>query len=270
MSNYQIKFYKYQGTGNDFIMIDNREEVFNTQNTNLIQKMCDRRFGIGGDGLILLQQHTTFDFEMLYFNADGSKGSMCGNGGRCIVAFAQFLGIIKQKTQFLAVDGVHEAFIKNGLVDLKMGKVTTVEEGRGFYYMDTGSPHYVQFVDKIANINIVAAGRKIRYSERFKAVGTNVNFVEIKNNGIEVATYERGVEDETLSCGTGVTAAAIAYFIEMKLDKKILLPIFTKGGNLSLRFEKKDNNFVNIWLIGKGEMTFTGEFNLKLINNLQK
>ena len=255
-----LHFYKYQGTGNDFVMIDNRNKTFNAKDEDLIRRMCDRRFGIGGDGLILLQNHDDFDFEMLYFNADGSVGSMCGNGGRCIVAFAHFLKIIDTKTTFLAIDGRHEAKIKDGLVDLKMIEVEEVEEGNGFYYLNTGSPHYVRFIDDLDAFDVFEEGRKVRYSARFKAEGTNVNFVEPLSDGLKVATYERGVENETFSCGTGVVASAITHFLKSNSKENTEMSIFTKGGNLKVKFESEGSAFSKIWLSGPAKMVFEGDF----------
>jgi diaminopimelate epimerase len=256
----KIQFYKYQGTGNDFVMIDNREGVFDPKNHNLIEKMCDRRFGIGGDGLILLQNHDSLDFEMVYFNANGYEGSMCGNGGRCIVAFAKFLGIIEHSTMFMAVDGAHEAKVSGGIVELKMADVNGVEEGEGSYFLDTGSPHFVRFVDNIEGFDVFEAGRKVRYSERFNEVGTNVNFVEELENGIKVATYERGVEDETLSCGTGIVASSITQFLRSKKEGDFETAITAKGGKLKVHFKSSKGGFHDIWLCGPATQTFEGKY----------
>lgn len=257
----EVKFYKYQGTGNDFILIDNRTEGFPTDNYGLIEKLCHRRFGIGADGLILVQNQESSDFEMLYYNADGRPGSMCGNGGRCTVAFAHFLGIIAGTTTFMAVDGVHEAkVIDPNYIELKMADVNKVEIGADYFFMDTGSPHYIQFVDAIQGIDVYEAGREIRYNETYREQGTNVNFVEQNAKGLVVATYERGVEDETLSCGTGVTASALA--LALKEDNLQEVPITTKGGDLKVRFQKIEQEgkvgFENIWLCGPAHQVFVG------------
>lgn len=256
-----MKFFKYQGTGNDFIMIDQRKTQFITRDDkDLIERLCKRRFGIGADGLILLQYKEGYDFEMIYFNSDGRESSMCGNGGRCIVAFAKQLGIIKDKTHFLAIDGEHDAIVRpDDWIELKMSDVKNIENGSDFYYLNTGSPHYVTFVNKVKEVNVFEQGRAIRYNDRFKAEGTNVNFVEANNDGISVATYERGVEDETLSCGTGVTAAAIAYYIKSGNNNITKIPIQVKGGNLEVRFEPDGQGFSNIWLCGPAELVFEGE-----------
>ncbi|MDF1550216.1 MAG: diaminopimelate epimerase, partial [Bacteroidales bacterium] len=193
-----LHFYKYHGTGNDFILIDNRDKRFDNLNRNQIKVLCSRRFGIGADGLMLLKSHPDFDFEMAYYNADGSGGSMCGNGGRCITAFAKKLGIINANTKFLASDGPHDASIdENGLVKLKMIDVPVYEQQDEFSFINTGSPHYVKFVKNVAEVNVYESGKSIRYSEQFQKEGTNVNFVSAEQDGISVRTYERGVEDET-------------------------------------------------------------------------
>lgn len=253
-----IHFYKYQGTGNDFIIIDDRNETFNI-NCAHIEKLCNRKFGIGADGLILLQNHSNFDFKMVYFNADGNESSMCGNGGRCIVAFAKLLKIIDKKAKFVAVDGVHEAEIDNDIVSLKMSDVQQVEKGSDYFYLNTGSPHYVKFVDELESFSIVEEARKIRYNDRFKEKGTNVNYVSAKNADIKVRTYERGVEDETLSCGTGVTACAIAAFLKYGTKKDWQIEV--EGGKLEVKFESNENGFTNIWLIGPTELVFEGDIN---------
>lgn len=258
-----IPFFKYQGTGNDFVMIDNRGTKFlDRTDEGKIQLMCDRRFGIGADGLILLQNKAGYDFEMVYFNADGRESSMCGNGGRCTVAFAKFLGIIENECQFLAVDGGHQAKISaEDWVELKMSDVKKVETGDGFFVLDTGSPHYVVFVEDLDDINITEGGQAIRYSDRFRKEGINVDFAEQVHGSLKVATYERGVEAETLSCGTGVTAAAISFFLKNKNPPFREVPISTKGGELSVRFLPDGNGgFRDIWLCGPARQVFSGEY----------
>ena len=256
----KIPFFKYQGTGNDFVIIDNRKNIFPRRNTELVGRLCNRRFGIGADGLILLQEHNGFDFEMIYYNSDGRVSSMCGNGGRCISAFAKKLGIIKQHCRFLAIDGEHEAEVTaNDWVELKMKDVTFGERGEDYFVLDTGSPHYVVFVEDLDDINIVENGKAIRYSAAYKKEGINVNFVEKTKEGILVATYERGVEDETLSCGTGVTACAIAYYMRQPLDERTNVPVTTKGGNLQVRFKLSETDGVSdVWLCGKAILVFEG------------
>ena len=256
-----IPFQKYQGTGNDFVLIDQRTEHYLTrQDTDQIERICDRRFGVGADGLILLEAHDTYDFEMIYFNADGRESSMCGNGGRCIVAFAKHLGIIQNSTSFIAIDGPHEAKIKGeDWVSLKMINVPEIEQGPDYFILNTGSPHYVVFVEDIDDIDVVENGKAIRYSKRFREEGINVNFVEKKKDGIIVATYERGVEDETLSCGTGVTAAAIAYQLTRSAQKETVTAIEAKGGQLSVKLTPDNKKGVkNIWLQGKATRVFSG------------
>ena len=257
-----IPFDKYQGTGNDFILIDQRKKKYLTRrNTKVIRQMCDRNFGIGADGLILLQNKKGYDFEMVYFNSDGNESSMCGNGGRCITAFAHKLGVFEKKTYFLAIDGPHEAKVKRkNWVELKMSDVEKVAMNKDHFVLDTGSPHYVTFVKKSNKIDVKKEGSAIRYSKPFKKEGINVNFVEKLKDGIKVATYERGVENETLSCGTGVTAAAIAFVSKQKKGSKFKIPIESKGGNLEIKLEKEGKAFNNIWLCGPATFVFKGFF----------
>jgi len=259
----QIPFTKYQGTGNDFVIIDNRHPVFlKKSDTELIRQLCDRRFGIGADGLILLQNREGYDFEMVYFNADGRESSMCGNGGRCITAFAAQQGVIQDQASFLAIDGAHDALIRpDGWVNLKMGDVTSIEASGDSYVLNTGSPHYIVFVEDVDDINVYENGQAIRYSSRFRKEGINVNFVERTKEGILVATYERGVEDETLSCGTGVTAAAIAYSLEAGDPQLNKVAVEAKGGRLEVLFSKTaEGNFEKIWLCGPATKVFEGTF----------
>jgi diaminopimelate epimerase len=261
----KMPFYKYQGAGNDFVIVDQRLHYYlSRDNTEKIRSLCDRRFGIGADGLMLLQNREGYDFEMVYFNADGREGSMCGNGGRCIAAFAHHLGVIGEYGRFMAVDGEHEAWIKTpNWVELHMQDVRTVEKGADYYYLNTGSPHYIRFVEALPAVDVVGEGRKVRYSDRFCQEGTNVNFVQVEpDGGIAVATYERGVEDETLACGTGVTAAAIAYYLQRDGGEAREIPIKAKGGDLSVRFEVKDGHFYNIWLCGPAERVFEGSIEI--------
>lgn len=261
-----IPFHKYQGTGNDFVLIDQRQTQYLTRtDTKKIQHLCDRRFGIGADGLILLQNHPDHDFEMIYFNADGNESTLCGNGGRCIVAFANYLNIINQKASFLAIDGTHQATIKGrDYVSLRMLDVPDFEQGEDYFIIDTGSPHYVIFVEDLDDIDIVENGKAIRYSKRFKKEGINVNFVEKQKDNLLVATYERGVEDETLSCGTGVTAAAIACQALYDTPASGEIAIRSKGGQLSVKLSKDKNGGArNIWLQGKATRVFEGIIELK-------
>ncbi|MDX2173517.1 MAG: diaminopimelate epimerase [Bacteroidota bacterium] len=258
-----IQFYKYQGTGNDFILIDNRKNEIELL-PEQIKLLCDRRFGIGADGLMLLELEPGADFKMIYFNSDGNPSSMCGNGGRCITAFAKQLGLITNKAKFLAVDGFHEALIdENEIVSLKMQDVKSIEIGADYFYLNTGSPHYVKIVNNIQNFEVVKHGKEIRYNSRFKEEGTNVNFVEKINDELFVRTYERGVEDETYSCGTGVTAAALVAALEGISNSKNNCIIKTLGGNLEVTFDKVlEQNFYNIWLKGPAQKVFEGTIGL--------
>lgn len=258
----EITFYKYQGTANDFVMIDNRQEHFDPGNQALVARLCERRLGIGADGLILLQNRPGYDFEMVYFNADGRLGSMCGNGGRCTVQFAKQLGIIQDKAYFLAADGDHFASIlANGTISLKMNDVQAIECADNFYFLNTGSPHYVAFVEELSNYEVFQEGRSIRYNDRFRAEGTNVNFAQLPapDEPLFVRTYERGVEDETFSCGTGVTATAIAASFRGKTSP---VKIKTLGGNLEVAFNRNGEKVSDIYLIGPAELVFKGKINI--------
>ncbi|MDX5422739.1 MAG: diaminopimelate epimerase [Hymenobacteraceae bacterium] len=257
-----ISFYKYQGTGNDFVMVDNRKLTFPAEDEALVRQLCDRRTGIGADGLILLQYHPDYDFEMVYFNSDGRLGSMCGNGARCTVRFARQLGVIEDVACFLAADGEHQASVERDLIQLKMNDVQGVEKIGEDYYLNTGSPHYIRFVGDVQHLDVYEEGRAIRYNDRFRAEGTNVNFVElISDNEIYVRTYERGVEDETLSCGTGVTAAALVAGLR-GLESPV--KVKTLGGDLEVMFKPNETGgFKYIYLIGPAKQVFSGSFPLQ-------
>lgn len=255
----KIEFYKYQGTGNDFVIIDNRNESFPKENIELISQMCDRRFGIGADGLILLENHASLDFTMQYFNADGNLGSMCGNGGRCIVRFAEYLNIIKDQTTFEAIDGIHKATLDNENVSLKMNDVSDIEVSANHVFLDTGSPHHVELVPGLKDFDVKANGAKIRHGEPYNEAGSNVNFVEqLSANSFAVRTYERGVEDETLSCGTGVTAVALAMHYSDKTESNEV-SLKTSGGTLKVTFNVDDKGYNNIWLVGPAQQVFKGD-----------
>lgn len=258
----EIRFYKYHGAGNDFIIIDNRKFGFFAATIEQIAYMCNRRFGIGADGLMLLQENPDLDFEMRYFNSDGREASMCGNGGRCIVALASRLGIIGKYAKFLAVDGIHEAeVLDSDQVNLKMSDVGRISELEGGFFLDTGSPHFVKFVDDIGKVDVYNEGKTIRYSETFRKEGTNVNFVEEGDNWLTVYTYERGVEDETLACGTGITASALCAALRTGAINGNF-NVKAKGGDLSVSFEKSGYGFRNIWLKGPAAYVFEGNITL--------
>jgi diaminopimelate epimerase len=253
-----IPFNKYQGTGNDFIIIDNRKNIFNPADPKLINRLCDRRFGIGADGLILISTSKKYDFEMKYFNSDGNEGSMCGNGGRCAVWFANKSGIAGNKQKFLTFDGKHEAQIMKNLVRLQMNDVTEYSIKNGSYFLNTGSPHYVKFIKNVQDFDIYNEGKKLRWSKEFAPAGTNVNFAEVFDYGIFVRTFERGVEDETLSCGTGVTASAIASVLAGHFDTDDI-NVKTLGGNLSVEFKVIKDKITDIWLSGPATFVYDGK-----------
>lgn len=258
----KLQFFKYQGTGNDFVMVDNRQQLLSKNNTKLINRLCDRKFGIGADGLILLEtsEDPKDDFAMVYFNADGNQSTMCGNGGRCIVAFAKQLGIITDKAVFTAIDGKHHAYIENGKVNLEMQAVDKITAKGNIAFLDTGSPHHIVFTETIEHLNVKEEGAAIRYSDTYKNEGTNVNFVASAQepNTFLVRTYERGVEDETLACGTGVTAVAIAaHYSNRTSANEVELQV--PGGKLVVSFEANGKNYSNIWLKGPADLVFKGE-----------
>ncbi len=253
----KFTFFKYHGTGNDFVLIDNRELSFPKENFCLISQICHRRFGVGADGLILLEDHAESDFEMVYFNSDGNLGSMCGNGGRCIVHFARFLGITGETTTFTAFDGIHTATVRGDWVSLKMADVDEIKISDGSVFIDSGSPHHIQMVQDLASFDVITKGKNIR-NTLYGNAGANINFVEhIEGDIFSVRTYERGVEDETLSCGTGVTAVALAMFETGKTFKNTV-NIQTPGGELRVYFEKKGNFYKNIYLEGPAKQVFKG------------
>lgn len=259
----KLSFYKYQGTGNDFVMIDNRTNLLSKNDTKLIRRLCDRKFGIGADGLILLEkpEDDSLDFTMVYFNSDGRESSMCGNGGRCIIAFAHFLGIGKGTYSFNAIDGLHEGIIaEGGQVGLKMGEVEKIAIQEEYLFLDTGSPHHIIFKEDIDSIDVKKEGAEVRFSELYKnSGGSNINFVEqVNTSTLKIRTYERGVEDETLSCGTGATAAALASFALGKTTSPDI-KLQTLGGELQVKFEASENGYRNIWLFGPATQVFEGK-----------
>lgn len=255
----QIQFYKYQGTGNDFVMIDNRSGFFPKEDTALIERLCDRRFGIGADGLILLENDAETDFKMVYYNSDGNQSTMCGNGGRCLVAFAKQLDVIGNTTSFNAVDGLHHASVdKDGIVSLQMIDVDGVKIAADYSFLNTGSPHHVQLVDDLEHYNVKENGAAIRYGELYGQAGSNINFVKkIDESTFALRTYERGVEDETLACGTGATAAAIAMNAIGETDLTAI-NMNVEGGELSVSFEKEGSKYVNVFLNGPAKFVFEG------------
>lgn len=255
----KLAFTKYQGTGNDFILIDNRGLTFPENRSKLIPLLCNRKFGIGSDGLILIEDHPEHDFNMVFYNPDGSQ-SFCGNGSRCAVAFAKTLNIIGNETSFIAIDGIHHGTINNHVVRVKMADSTIPKTCLNGHFIHTGSPHYVQNVRDIHNFPVFEEGNIIRHkTEIFGAGGTNVNFIEEMAKGsVFVRTFERGVENETLSCGTGVTAVALIYGLENGFNS---VSVETPGGELIVEFEQKASmDFQNIFLTGPAELVFNGEF----------
>jgi diaminopimelate epimerase len=254
----ELKFQKYQGTGNDFIMVDNREGKI-ALTREQVAFTCDRHFGIGADGLILLELVEGYDFKMVYYNSDGGESTMCGNGGRCLAAFAHALGIINNKADFIAIDGPHTAEIKeNGIVNLRMGDVHKVAFHDNYAILDTGSPHYISWVDDVQHTDVFQAGRQIRRQEMFIPDGINVNFVQKDGDLLLVRTYERGVEDETLSCGTGVTASAIA--ASGTETGSFCTVVKTPGGDLTVSFSKPSPlEAENVILSGPAKFVFEGK-----------
>lgn len=261
----KLNFYKYQGAGNDFILVDNRKSGFDHQQPQVLAALCDRRFGIGADGIMFLQNVEGFDFEMIYYNADGNPSSMCGNGGRCIVAFAKQLKIIKEETNFLAVDGWHYAKISESRdwVSLRMIDVKEVDRDGDAYVLNTGSPHFVQATTDLATRDVFKEGKAIRYNDIYKTHGININFVEDMGSYYFVRTYERGVEDETYACGTGVTAVALAMAKHKNQTGANSTRIKALGGDLNIRFDYDGKIFNNIFLEGPATFVFEGHVTVK-------
>lgn len=260
----RMNFYKYQGAGNDFIILDGRQSI-PALTSEQIRKLCDRRFGVGADGLMVLLSDSSSDFRMLYYNSDGNPGSMCGNGGRCLVNFARSKGYIGQQTTFLASDGLHTATcLPDHQVSLLMADVENITEiDSQSYFLNTGSPHVVVWVTDVMSVDVVKQGRLIRNSDRFVDDGTNVNFVEVKGEKLYVRTYERGVEDETLSCGTGVTASVLAAVYARKISGNSgSISVVTRGGNLSVGFKQTNTGFSSVRLIGPAEFVYEGVIEL--------
>lgn len=256
-----IHFEKYQGTGNDFIMLDNSEGQFDSIKIEEIQRLCDRRFGIGADGIIWIKQQKNHGFEMRYFNADGSR-SFCGNGARCAVKFAHSLHYFDTEVTFLAIDGEHSAYIDKELIHLKMMDVTQIDRDGEAYLIHTGSPHYLKFVSDLTDVDIVNLGKSIRYADNYKSDGINVNALQRTGEGLSILTYERGVEDETLSCGTGATAAALALVYDQNRIGQFRIPVVVKGGELLISGDFNGRIFSNIYLSGPAEKVFDGKISL--------
>ncbi len=259
LSEMIIHFEKYQGTGNDFVLLDNLSGRYDALSIEQIVKLCDRRFGIGADGLIKINRHPSYDFEVDYYNSDGSK-SFCGNGARCAVKFAGTLGLNVNECRFLGIDGEHKAYLKKGLIYLDMLPVGTIEYYQDAFILHTGSPHFVKFSKDLSTENIREFGKTIRFSDPFKKDGINVNLVkQLSEDSIQIETYERGVEDETLSCGTGATACALVLAsIENRMGN-YEIKVAVKGGDLKVAYAYLGNNsFENIQLIGPAECVFKG------------
>ncbi|MCF8258485.1 MAG: diaminopimelate epimerase [Flavobacteriales bacterium] len=254
-----ISFWKYHGTGNDFVMVDDREALFKATPQG-VAHLCDRHFGIGADGLILLRMDNGVP-RMLYYNSDGRQSTMCGNGGRCFVAFCHFLDVMSDSGEFLAVDGPHPFQLKDGIVSLKMQDVDVLEPIGQDVFLNTGSPHYVQFLESVNGLDVCGSGKAVRYNDRFRAEGVNVNFVAQEGDAIRVRTYERGVEDETYSCGTGVTAAALA-FDRQSRSRTGSVSVHTLGGDLSVSFKRNNGGYADIWLHGPAAQVFKGEIEI--------
>lgn len=260
----KIPFYKYHGAGNDFILVDNRSHAFDRVKTNeTIRQLCHRHFGIGADGLMFLEKDSEADFDMMYYNADGHPGSLCGNGGRCIVALAYYLGIATEVTRFQAADGMHEArILRPDYVELKMNPVSWMELQEDHAVLNTGSPHYISLVTSLADYPVVERGREIRYSDKFPE-GINVNFVENENGRFMIRTYERGVEDETWACGTGATAAALALVELNKTNGEKEITLQARGGPLTVRFERQGpGRYDQIWLCGGAVHIYEGQITI--------
>ena len=254
----KLNFNKFHGTGNDFIIIDNRDNKISTDSTTLFKKLCNRNFGIGADGLILIHNHKQYDFEMRYYNSDGIEGTMCGNGGRCAFAFAQKAGIVNEKTTFAASDGLHSAKQDGDNISLSLNNVSPPVLVNGNHFLNTGSPHYIIPVPNISKVDVSEMGNKLRWSDHFAPGGTNVNFMESNDKIIKVRTYERGVENETLSCGTGITACAISNRLNGR-DGRHDVIVEALGGRLEVSFILEKNSASSVWLKGPAEFVFEGE-----------
>jgi len=258
-----LKFEKYHGAGNDFIIIDSND-IITDLNQKQVELLCNRRFGVGADGLMIISKSEQNDFAMKYFNSDGFEGSMCGNGGRCIAKYAYTHGFANKKMSFEAVDGIHNAEILEKTVCLSMKDVEIIEEFNDGFFLDTGSPHFVKFVDDLSKVNVYNEGKELADDIRFSPKRTNVNFVEYNANNSKIATFERGVEYETLACGTGTVAAALSIY-QAKKSKSEKINLIAKGGELDVVFEKTNKAFINIKLIGPATFVYKGEIEIPRI-----
>ena len=259
----KINFSKYNGAGNDFILIDDRENLIN-DNKSLISYLCNRHFGIGGDGLIILKESINSDFEILHYTSDGNLGSLCGNGSRCAVLFAYNKDIISKKTVFHAFDGIHNAeILDNGLIKMEMKVNSDIVSNSYGTWLDTGSPHLVVEKNDTDKLDVNIEGRLIRYNDFYKEEGVNVNFVEkISDDHFKIRTYERGVENETLACGTGSTASAICMnFLGKTNSSNITMQC--KGGDLNVQFNSSEKNYKEISITGPAELVFEGVVEVK-------
>lgn len=253
-----ITFSKYQGTGNDFILIDNREKQISILSNKQIQQLCNRRFGIGADGLMLIQRHKKYDFEVVYYNSDGSQ-SFCGNGARCATHFAHTLGVFDEKVKFWAIDGCHQATLtEKDQIAVKMNDVDKWIVDKNAVVLNTGSPHYINFVDDLEKEDFLTFCRTIRYAEPYQKEGINVNLARVQNDVIHLLTYERGVEAETLSCGTGATAVALAHALLQDKKGAFSQKIKVKGGDLLISADFDGTSFTDIYLIGPAKHVFNG------------
>ncbi len=251
-----LSFFKYQGTGNDFVIIDNRQSVFDASNTALITRLCDRKFGIGSDGLILLKAHAEYDFEMIYFNADATRAG-CGNGARCAVHLANHLGIIENEAYFVMEAQAYQAQVKDDRVRIRMGDVTAVQSFPEGYLLHTGTRHFVRLIENLSDYDVVGEGKRLRYDPRFQPEGVNVNFVEVKNDEVHMRIYEKGVENETLSSGTGATAVALALAHAQQRPSPVA--VHTRGGFLEISFMPMDSgSFTQVYMAGPAQMVFQG------------
>jgi len=259
----EIDFIKYHGAGNDFIMIDNYHNDKNLSQLTKknVESLCHRQFGIGADGLIILQNHENYDFEMIYYNSDGGLSSMCGNGGRCIIHLAHSSGYIGDSCFFLAADGRHEGKVRER-IELKMQPVSEIEKkSDNAFFVDTGSPHYIKLVDSVESVDLVKEAHAIRYNDEYKVHGTNVNFVEVSSdNKLAIRTYERGVEGETLACGTGIVAASLVHNHILSRCNEVI--VNATGGRCSVRMDKEGSGWKNIWLIGPAQEVYRGTIEL--------